>query len=99
MNKGLIITVGPTDFARNPNIQGLLDNLNIAQKEYRIHTDNLERDLVMQHVSLLLSKLNHNVNLERGTPDQHPSIRRRQRISDQRCGQPLLLHLWRKRGS
>ena len=51
MNKGLVITCGPSDHVRNPGIQGLLDNLDIAKKEYRVHTDGLDMDTILQFVS------------------------------------------------
>ena len=55
MSKGLIVCVGPSDHTRNPALQGTIDNLDIAKKEYKVHTDGLDMDALMQFVSYSLN--------------------------------------------
>ena len=57
MSKGLIVCCGPSDHTRNPALQGTIDNLDIAKKEYKIHTDGLDMDALMQFVSVVSIKL------------------------------------------
>ena len=50
MDRGLFICSGPNDFMRNPAIQGVCDNLDIAKRKYKIHIDKIELEQLLQYV-------------------------------------------------
>ena len=51
---GLHIIIGVRDWPRNPAIQGVADNLEIAKKKYKVHTNILVKENVLPYVSDLI---------------------------------------------
>ena len=48
---GIHMVIGTLDFMRNPEIQGLLANLQIANESYEVHINKIESDKLKDHVS------------------------------------------------
>ena len=60
-DKGLHVSIGVKDWLRDPAIQSLVDNLEIAKRRFKIHAGKIIRDDVLPYVSynqLMLIGLN-----------------------------------------
>ena len=50
-DKGLHISIGVKDSMRDPSIQSLCDNLEIARRRFKIHAGKINKDDILPYVS------------------------------------------------
>ena len=54
---GLHMVLGTADFMRNPEIQGLLDNLQIADEKFEVFINKIDGGILKDHVSTFIYQI------------------------------------------